>query len=74
MCEHQVWEMDVGAIEADGLCPLCLKEKLDILVKAVEEALTNGDEINTIDYRSTWRIKLRNVLDSLNLNPKEVTK
>ena len=73
MCEHQVWEMDDAAY-FDGLCPICLKEKLDILVKAVEEALTNGDEINTIDYRSTWRIKLRNVLDSLNLNPKEVTK
>ena len=40
-----------------------LLNRVEELEEAVKDALTNGDEINTIDYRSTWKAKLKKVLD-----------
>ena len=41
-------------------CPRCAKG--NALVEAVEEALENGDEINTVDCPSTWKYSLRSAL------------
>ena len=39
------------------------RNKFNTLKEAVKDALTNGDEINTIDYRSTWKTKLKKALE-----------
>lgn len=68
--------MDTAAT-ADGLCPLCLYEKLTRLREAVEgikispvfNAYTPPRNASMVDAEGLE--KLYTVLDSLNLNPKE---
>jgi len=42
-CRHDISEQDVAA-QADGLCPLCLYERVRTMRSALEEIITQGPQ------------------------------